>query len=318
MQITLSLLAGLGLLFVGGQFLVDASVSLARALKFSPLVIGLTVVAFGSSAPELLVSIDAALTDHADIVLGNIVGSNIANVLLVLGLSAAIFPIALNRKAISRDGGAMVAATLLFFLLALSGLLGVLEGLFLLAGLMIFLWVAFKFASLSEKAELDQQFADAAELNQPSKVFMKSCSLLLVSLIALGLGSHLFVSGAVALSRLLGVSEVVIGLTVVAVGTAAPEIITSVVAAWKRHSDIVIGNVLGSNIFNLLFIGGLTALISPLTIAPHFLQIDFMVLMACSVTLVAYGVFARSIGRWLGLTMVLAYCLYTALLFYQV
>jgi len=131
------------LLFAGGHFLVNASVSLARALKFSPLVIGLTIVAFGSSAPELLVSIDAALTDHADIVLGNIVGSNIANILLVLGLSAAIFPIALSRKTMRRDGGAMVAATLLFYLLALSGLLGILEGLVLLTGLMLFLWAAF-------------------------------------------------------------------------------------------------------------------------------------------------------------------------------
>ena len=305
------------MLFAGGHFLVNASVSLARALKFSPLVIGLTIVAFGSSAPELLVSIDAALTDHADIVLGNIVGSNIANILLVLGLSAAIFPIALSRKTMRRDGGAMVAATLLFYLLALSGLLGILEGLVLLTGLMLFLWAAFKFASGSEKAELDQQFADAFDFDQTSKAFLKPATLLLMSLIALGLGSHLFVSGAVSLSRLLGISEAIIGLTVVAVGTAAPEIITSVIAAWKRHSDIAIGNVLGSNIFNLLSIGGVTAIVSPLSVDAHFLQVDFMVLFACSIALVAYGFFARSIGRWLGLLMVLSYCGYVVILFLQ-
>jgi cation:H+ antiporter len=316
MQTLTSLLAGLGLLFVGGHFLVNASVKFALALRLSPLVIGLTIVAFGSSAPELLVSIDAALTGHVDIVLGNIVGSNIANILLVLGLSAAIYPIAMKKKVMARDGGAMIAATLLFFLLALTGLLGFLDSLLLLIGLFLFLFVAIKFSSKTEKSEFDQQFANSPDQQHSKKEILQSAGIALASIVALGLGSHLFVDGAVSVSRTIGVSEVVIGLTVVAVGTAAPEIVTSVIAAWQRHSDIAIGNVLGSNIFNLLSIGGITALVSPLTVDPHFLKVDFMVLLGCSVALVVLGLFCRTIQRWMALIMLGSYCCYTALLFY--
>lgn len=298
------------LLFLGGHYLVQHAVLLAEKLGLSPLVISMTIVAFGTSAPELVVTIDALLNDYGDLVLGNIIGSNIANMMLVLPLAAIIFPLTVPKAIVWREGGVMVGATLLFAGFCLMGVLSVLAGAVLLLALAAFM----AFSLLYSDQSSDQASSKSKDEN-PSSGITTHGVIIILSLLALAGGSRLFVEGAVDLSRLLGVSEAVIGLTVVAVGTAAPELVTVAIAAWQKQTDVVVGNVLGSNIFNLLAIGGVAAMITPIAVDDHFIEVDLPLLALISMALVVLALILPRIGRRSGVVLLAGYAAYTALLF---
>jgi len=311
MTLAFLLLGGIALLLLGGHYLVRHAVRLAARLRVSPLVIGLTIVAFGTSAPELVISLKAALTGHDDIVIGNIIGSNIANLLLVLAVAALIFPVTFVRATIRREGGVLIAASLLFALLARDALFSAFDGFVLLACLVAYTASAFLLPPTDDAgASADSEMTDSASPHMVGTAILRDLLVIAVALAALALGSHLFVEGAVRLSRFLGVSEAVIGLTVVAIGTSAPEIVTAAIAALKRQSDVAIGNVIGSGIFNLLGIAGATALVSPVSVDPRFLGADFGLMLGASVALVAGGLMLGRVGRTAGAMMLLAYAGY--------
>ena len=304
---------GITLLLLGGHYLVRHAVELAARLNLPPLVIGLTIVAFGTSAPELVISVGAVLTGHDDIVIGNIIGSNIANLLLVLAVSALIFPVRVVRRTVGREGAILTGATALFGWLCWNGQVSPVEGGVLLASLGAYMAFAFlappKAASGQAEVEVTAITGAANDRGLRGSLIFNILAISL-SLAALAGGSQLFVDGAVQLSLLLGVSEAVIGLTVVAVGTAAPEIVTAAVAAWNRHTDVAIGNVIGSSIFNLLGIAGVTALVSPIAVGAQFIETDIGILLAATAGVILLALALGRLGRRAGLLLLTAYAAY--------
>jgi cation:H+ antiporter len=296
----LLLLGGLIGLFIGGEALVRAAVGIAQRLAIPPLLIGLTVVGFGTSTPELLVSIDAALRGVPDIAIGNIIGSNIGNILLILGVSALIWPIRISGGTLVRDTGVMMAAALALIPVFWMGEMGRLPGLVLVAGLAAYLVWAYLQPGRDAVAD------DAA----PVRPLWQSALWAALGLAALMLGARFLVDGAVSIARSFGVSEAFIGLTIVAVGTSLPELATSLIAAFRRQSDIAIGNIVGSNIFNVLGILGVTALIAPIPVAGRFLTFDLPVMIGVSALLTALLLLRPAIGRVAGLCLLLAYAAY--------
>jgi cation:H+ antiporter len=292
---------GLVILIVGGEGLVRGASGIARHFRLSPMVIGLTIVGFGTSAPELLVSVQAALAGQPGLALGNAIGSNIANILLILGAGAVIAPLMLPARRMARDLGFMVGSAALFWLLLLDGTVSRVDGAILLAGLALFLTLAF----LSGGSEVEE---DAPALPQHM-----AWAMTLGGLICMVVGARLLVSSASSIARDFGVSEAVIGLTVVAIGTSLPELTTSVIAALRKQTDIAVGNVVGSNIFNILGIIGTTALIKPIEAAPRFARLDMPVVMVTTLGLVAVALLVGRLPRFAGLAMLLAYLAYMAL-----
>lgn len=294
---------GLVALFVGGEVLVRGSVGLARRLNLSSMLIGLTVVGFGTSTPELLVSADAALRGTPDIAVGNVIGSNIANILLILGVTALVSPISVGATTVWRDVAAMLLAGCALGPLFAFGEVGRAAGLLLVGGLVVYLVVAFK----SGDGAGEQQDAPAVP------AVWSSVGFVLIGLVALIGGARALVDGSVSIARVFGLSESFIGLTVVAVGTSLPELATSLVAAMRRQSDIAIGNVVGSNIFNVLGILGLVAMIAPIQVAPRFLWFDLPVALCASLGLGAVLLAKQTIGRLLGGLFVAGYVGYVVL-----
>ncbi|MHA6323750.1 sodium:calcium antiporter [Roseivivax sp. CAU 1753] len=291
--------AGLAALFFGGDRLVTGAVAVARHLGLSPLVIGLTLVGFGTSAPELVTSLRAAALGSPDIAIGNVVGSNIANILLILGLSALLAPFAFDHTAFRRDAVWLLLATLAAVGLAQLGVFGLWSGLALIAGLGLFLVFTIRSGAVPEP--------EIGPLPAPMRGALET-------LIGLGLiiaGAVMLVSGATGIARSLGISEAVIGLTLVAVGTSLPELVTSLAAARKGQGDIAFGNVIGSNIFNVFAILGVTAVYTPLDVAPEIASRDVWVMLAATVVLIALGLWRARIGRWPGLAFLAAYAGYT-------
>lgn len=291
---------GLVGLFFGGEFLVRGSVGIARRLAIPPLLIGLTVVGFGTSTPELLVSVDAALSGVPDIAIGNIVGSNIGNILLIVGMSALVWPIRVLGGTLRRDTAVMMAAVLILIPIFWMGMMGRLSGIVLVAGLIGYLaWAYLK------------PGADTAE-DDPSPMLplWQAVAWVGVGLVALLFGARFLVDGAVNIARGYGISEAFIGLTVVAIGTSLPELATSLIAAFRRQSEIAIGNIVGSNIFNVLGILGVTALIAPIPIADRFLSFDLPVMIAASLALTALLLLRPQIGRVTGIILLVAYAAY--------
>jgi cation:H+ antiporter len=265
---------GLVLLIAGGEVLVRAATSLAQRLGLSPMVIGLTIVAFGTSLPELVTSLQAALRGQPDIAVGNVVGSNIANGLLILGAAALVSPIIVGHRTFVRDGLLLTGATALAIALAFGSGIGRIEGLVLVIGLAVFLTVTMRDNGADE--------ADDATLPLGP---LPLTLLLIGGLLAMVFGAGWFVTGAADVARQFGVSEAVIGLSLVALGTSLPELATSIIAARKGQSAMALGNVIGSNIFNIVGILGITALITPLTVAPQILAVDLWVMAAVTVLL---------------------------------
>jgi cation:H+ antiporter len=297
----LYIILGLLGLFFGGEALVRGSVGIARRMSISPLLIGLTVVGFGTSTPELLVSVDAALRGVPDIALGNVIGSNIANILLIVGLSAIVWPIKVLGDTLRRDTAVMMAAGLALVPLFAMGEIGRISGVLLVAGLATYLFLAYRQAGAATTDESDQP--------APSS-YAVSGLWVVGGLIALMVGARFLVDGAVSIARGYGISEAFIGLTIVAVGTSLPELATSLIAALRRQSEIAIGNIVGSNIFNVLGILGLTAVITPVPVAPRFLGFDLPILIAVSLVLTLLLLTRPVIGRGLGIVMLLAYAAY--------
>ena len=310
----LSSLAGFVLLFGGGELLIRGAVAVSRRLGLSPLLIGMTVVAGATSAPELVVSVGAALQGSSDIALGNVVGSNILNVLGVLGISALIAPIVVKPQALRRDTAFMIGSVIALALVAMLGRIGPVTGAVLLAGLVGYVVYSYR-TELSDRptpsAELHEH--EAEEFAGPGSVWA-SVAYLAAGLIALVIGSQLLVTGATTIARTFGISEAVIGLTLVAIGTSLPELATSIMAAFRGHPDVAVGNVLGSNLFNALGIVGATAIVRPIIVAPQMAHVDVWVMVAASLAVVPLLLGRGRIGRVSGGVFVAAYAAYTMLL----
>ncbi|MHB1135319.1 MAG: calcium/sodium antiporter [Coriobacteriia bacterium] len=310
----LAALLGFVLLFGGGEGLVRGAVAVARRFGLSSLLIGLTVVAAGTSAPELLVSLSAALKGNADIAIGNVVGSNIFNVLGVLGISALIAPIIVKPAEVKRDTLIMVVAMIALAAAAQFGVIGWPVGLVLIAAIV-------GYTVYSYRTELREKPAPSAELHEHEGEEFEGPSSLWLGLlyIALGLGalvigSQLLVSGATDIARTFGVPEAVIGLTLVAIGTSLPELATSIAAAFRGHSDVAVGNVVGSNIFNALFIIGTTAIVRPIHVAESMARLDVWIMVAVAVVLVPLLIGKGRIGRIAGVALTASYAAYAVML----
>jgi cation:H+ antiporter len=308
------LVSGLAALILGAEGLVRGGVGLARRLGVSPALIGVTIVAWGTSTPELVVSVDAALKGIDGIAVGNVVGSNIANVLLILGLAAAITPIAVDPRAVRRDALASLGAVGLFIGVALTApfltLWHGLAFLTLLGMLTVGTWLHDR-ANGTPSAALHA--AEAEEVATVPRNPALAAAMVLGGVGLLVLGAHLLVEAAVTIARGVGVSEVVIGLTLVAIGTSLPELVTSLVAALRRHSDVALGNVLGSNVYNVLAILGVTSLVAPVSIPAEIARADMWVMLAAAVAVLP-AMLAGKVGRPLALAMLAGYAGYIALL----
>lgn len=298
----LLILVGLGLLVLGGDMLVKGAVNLSLRLGISPLIVGLTVVAFGTSAPELIVSMSAALRGATDIALGNVVGSNIANVLVILGATAMVSEIVTKGHDLRESWAMMIAASVLLIALAFTGQIGRLAGLALLAALAAVLWRQISTA----RAERPDQI-EGAHLGATGRNIVLW---LAVGLVALPVGAQLLVAGATDIARLMGISEAVIGLTLVAIGTSLPEMAASVASALRGRADMALGNVVGSNIFNALSILGLTALVAPLPVPAQIVNFDLWVMLASSLLLAPFLFRGIPITRAAGGGMLAVYAIY--------
>lgn len=290
---------GLVGLFLGGDALVRGAVGVAQRLAMPPLLIGLTVVGFGTSMPELLVSVQAALAGSPALAIGNIVGSNIGNILLIAGISALVWPIAVSGGSLKRDSAFMVVATLALVPLFWMGVIGRPAGLALVAGLIAYLVISY----LKSQNEPD-------EAAPPARPLWQSLLWLVVGFVALLAGARFLVEGSVNIARSFGVSEAFIGLTIVAIGTSLPELATSLIAALKRHSEIAIGNIIGSNIFNVLGILGVTAIIAPIPVESRFLTFDLPVLIGVTLLFTALLLLRPVIGRGMGAALLAGYAAY--------
>ncbi len=306
---------GMATLVSGAELLVRGASRLAMAVGLSPLVIGLTVVAYGTSTPELAVSADAALGGRADLAMGNVVGSNIANVLLILGLSAIILPLTVHSQLIRQEVPIMIGISLFLLWLALDGNVSRVDAALLLVLLFIYTTLVIQQSRRSLSAGIANQ-TDAGPADRPARHWSVYVSMVVIGLGLLVLGAHWLVESAVAFARHLGVSELVIGLTIVAVGTSLPEIATSLLAAIRGERDIAVGNVVGSNIFNIVGVLGISGVLSPagLIVNPAVLSFDLPVMIAVAFACLPIFFTGFRIARWEGALFLGAYVAYIAYL----
>jgi len=308
---------GLALLFIAGEATLRGAIGLAKKIGVSPAVIGLTVVGFGTSAPELVVTVQAALLDQSDLAIGNVVGSNISNLLLILGVGAAIWPLTCDAGAARRDAGMMIGTALLLVGLGMTGEILRWQGAVMLAALFVLLiWSYFHDKKLTAAAN-GAAGADvhAKEVEEVGEVPTNSWAIAALTIFGIGglvLGADLLVDGAVGIASDLGVPESIIGLTLVALGTSLPELAATVVAALRRHTDVAIANVMGSCVFNVLSILGITAMVQPLTIAADIQSIDLWVMLAASLLVLVFLLRGQRIGRLGGWVLIVFYVGYIA------
>ncbi len=313
---------GLILVIYGADLLINGASRLALTFGVSPLVVGLTVVAFGTSAPELAVSVQAAWSGEVDVSMGNVVGSNIVNVLFILGLAALIAPLIVDRMLVRRDLPVMIAAALLLWLLALDGRIGFWDG--ALFFLLLLGYVALLFRTgrdFSEAVEADDDAGDQSATQEPAVVrrhraVWQQAGLVIAGVALMVLGSNWLVDGAVAIAVWLGVSELVIGLTIVAIGTSLPEAATSITASIRGQRDIAIGNVVGSNIFNIFSVLGISALVAPqglgLSVAPELMRVDLPVMVGITLLCLPLFYTGNLLARWEGALLFGLYLLYVS------
>lgn len=305
---------GLVILLLAGDSLVKGAVNLSLRIGIPAFIVSLTIVAFGTSAPELLVSISAVLDGVAGLALGNVVGSNIANILLVLGIPAILSTMHTSHCDTRHTFIQMIGATLLFIALAMFGTFEWWSGLILLAALAAMLVHAAIVGRRHQKAEsAAEDDDDEVEGADPNLGWPKILLFLVLGLIGLPLGAELLVNGSVNIARAFGVTEAVIGLTLVAIGTSLPELATTVMAAIRRQADVAMGNVIGSNMFNLLAIIGIASLVGPIPVEPMFLRFDLWVMLGASLLLIPFVFMRMDIGRVWGLLLAGAYVAYLAL-----
>ena len=309
----IQLIAGFVLLYFGGDWLVNGGVALARRFRISSLVIGMTIVAFGTSAPELLVSMMSSIKGSAGIAMGNVIGSNIANIGLILGLTAMLCPIPTQNRKVSANGLVMILASVLLLVFSLNNGLSRAEGLILFAGIILFTVISIRLGRTS-----NEEFEPAADGQGKQMSVLAALLLIVLSCAMLAFGADFMVDGATSVAKALGVSDKVIGLTIVALGTSLPELAASVAAALKKEMDISIGNIIGSNIFNLMCVLGVSASIRPIPFDYMQYRMDFIIMMAFSAGLIiliqpwkAQG----RLGRISGIIMFAAYAIYAWSLF---
>jgi cation:H+ antiporter len=304
---------GIVLLYGGGESLVTGSISLARRLGLSPLVIGLTVVAFGTSAPELAATLAAALQGSPEVAFGNVVGSNVFNVGLILGIAAVVFPLSAGARFLRREMPFMIRTGALMLWLVADGRIGRIEGVVLLALLAVYLGVLLLKKDV-EAPRVTEEFAQ--EYGDAPTPLWSSTLRVVVGIALLVLGARVLVLGAVGLARGLGITERVIGLTIVACGTSLPELASSVVAAARREGDLVLGNVVGSNIFNVLAILGTTSVVTPIEVTVGFgVWVDLTVMLLFSVVLWPFLVTGGKLERWEGIVLLVGFFGYMVFLF---
>lgn len=311
------LFVGLGVLLLttGGEALIRGSLAAAHRLGISPLLSGLLIVGFGTSAPELVVSVDAAINNKPDLAIGNVVGSNIGNILLILGLCALITPLAVKPLVLRRDAVTVVSASILFLVLVGGDALARSDAALLLLALAAYLLWAYWTERSGTPPSADLHIAQGQEITSLPKTALWIGTAVLLGLVLLIAGSQVLLQGAVGIAQSLGVSEAVIGLTLVAVGTSLPELSISVIAAVRRHADVAIGNILGSNIFNLLGILGISALLQPLPVHVRILQFDQWVMLGASIVLLFFLYTGSRLSRPEGVLLLLGYGLYLGLSF---
>lgn len=313
-------LGGLVLLIVGAELLVRGASKLAQSFGVSPLVVGLTIVAFGTSSPEVAVSVSSALSGKTDIAVGNVVGSNIFNVLFILGVSALITPLVVNAQIIRQEVPIMIGASLLLLALGLDGRVGLTDAA-LLVGLLVAYTVFLIVQSRRETQATRDEYAEEMHINAAQRSWLDQRWAQLVCIVAglalLVLGSDWLVTAAIAFAKAMGVSDLVIGLTIVAAGTSMPEVATSVMAAIKGERDIAVGNVIGSSTFNILGclgVSGLAAGASGLALPPSVLNFDIWIMLAVAFACLPVFMTGREIARWEGAVFVGYYAAYTAYL----
>jgi cation:H+ antiporter len=313
-MVYVSLVTGLLLLLASGEFLIRGAVAIASRLGVSPLFIGLTLVGFGTSSPELMASVIAALKDAPGIAVGNVVGSNIANILLILGCAAVVRPAPGDGQSYRRDAWSMLAATLLLVAAALIGAIDRLTGALLLVALCGYVLFTYRTERVRADAGAAMHAAEAEIHTAPRWSFKRAAVVTLASLAGVIGGAALLVRGAIGLARLHAIPETVIGLTMVAIGTSLPELVVAVLAARRGASDVAVGNVLGSNIYNVLFILGATALIHPIAVPADLLHYDVWIMLATALALILFVHFGRPITRGVGIAFLVAYAAYVATL----
>jgi len=309
-KVYLLLFAGLLLLFVSGKFLVDSSVAVSRRLKIPRMIIGLTVVAFGTSAPELLVSLQAAFSGYPEIAMGNVVGSNISNILLVLAITALIYPIPVPASSVKRDWPVLMLVSLVLFVISFNGSITRLEG-----GILVFLLAGYILMSVLRARGAEKQESLIEE--GPVMKWWVAGIMLLLSCVGLAIGADLLVDNVALIAEELGISKRVVSITMVAVGTSIPEVATSVIAALKKETEISVGNIIGSNIMNILSVLGFTSLVSPISVSVEIVGFDIPWMLGVTVLMLLLMLpAARSrITRWEGSFMIIIYLLYIYFLF---
>ncbi|MBY0585994.1 calcium/sodium antiporter [bacterium] len=313
------LVVGLAILTLGAEFLIRGASRLASVLGVSPLVIGLTIVAYGTSTPELVVSVQSGLKGQDDVAVANVVGSNIFNVLAILGPCALLLPLKVSSQLIRLDVPIMIGSSLLVWLLASDGRIGTVDGLLLTSLIAVYtIWSIVKSRSETKEIqqEYDAEYGPAESGGRSSGAILKDLALIVAGLVFLVLGGQWFVDGSIQLARFLGISEVIIGLTIIAIGTSLPELATSLVATIRGERDIAIGNVVGSCIYNLLSILGIASLVTPggLAVDPPMLHVDIPVMVLVAIVCLPIFLTGMTISRAEGLFFFVGYILYTAYL----
>lgn len=311
-------IAGLVILLVAGDFLVKGAVSFSLCMGVPALIVGFTIVGFGTSAPELLISVQSALEGSPGIALGNVVGSNIANILMVLGIPALIFTMDTRHCDSRRTYLQMIAASVIFIGLCYLGPLHYWHGVILLAMLTAMLSDAY-FAARRHKKNTNAESVTSEELSEledadPNMPLWQMAAYMIAGIIGLPFGADILIEGAQRIAEDFGITEEVIGLTIVAIGTSLPELATTVVAAYRRQADVALGNVIGSNMFNLLAIMGVTSFFGPLVIAPQFFAMDFWVMLAASLILALFVFFRLKLARIWGMLFLTTYVAYMVFL----
>jgi cation:H+ antiporter len=298
------LVCGTLLLYFGAEWVVRSGVHIAGRFRVSPLIIGLTIVAFGTSLPELVVSVEAVLTGAPTIAIGNVIGSNVANVGLVLGISSFIFPLTIRLVTIRRDLIIYIIVCAVFVLAILDGIVERWEGAILFTGILWYTWMRVRHPS-----------GKTEEIRETYRSMGVAVTFLILGLVCLYFGGNFFVEGAVTLARILGVAEIAIGMSVVALGTSLPEFATSFVAALRKESALSIGNIIGSNLFNILSVIGLTALIKPLATPPEILNLEVPFMVISGFLIIPMGFLKQPVHRLASLTLVVGYAWFLYLLF---
>lgn len=304
------LLLGLATLILGGEYLVRGAVGLANRLKLSPLVIGVTVISFGTSAPELIVSASAAMSGNSDIAIGNVIGSNLANISLIVGLTAMIFPMIVDRNSKIIDWPMMMISSLLFYIFVQDGVIVFWEGLLLFLFLIVYtIYVIQNSRKKNKKLEREIDEFSGNEISVKKIILYH-----IIGFVGLYFGAEWLLDGAVSIAKDFGMEERVIGITVVAFGTSLPELVTSCVAAFRKETDIALGNLIGSNIFNILCVLGITSMINPVHASGEIIHSDMIWMLGITAALLPMLIFGKKLGRIKGFLLFGSYIAYISLL----